>query len=225
LRRIAVAFGAEFVCPMSVLTGDLGHAARVALKTLSVQLHDRTTVAPFAGRLGRAGTLIDDSVGMRATRAPAIVCLAGLLAAGVPLLVAGQLEPVPIAERARGAERVAVGRVTAVTPAWQVNEFGDRLIVSTVRVAVDEHLKGPAAPTLDVEVEGGTIGDLTLHVSDQEPLAPGERAVFFLGRGRGAAFKPHLRGLGLLKLDATNRVRGSSLTLDIIRREVAAASR
>jgi hypothetical protein len=156
-------------------------------------------------------------------RASVIVCL-GILLLGETGVVAGQQAAVPISERARGAERVAVGRVTAVTPAWQVNEFGDRLIVSRVRLAVDEHLKGPAIPTLDVDVEGGTIGELTLHVSDQETFTPGERAVFFLTRGPGGAFRPHLRGLGLLKLDAANRVPGSSLTLDIIRREVAAAT-
>ena len=156
-------------------------------------------------------------------RVSVIVCL-GILLLGETGVVAVQQAPVPLGERARGAERVAVGRVTAVTPAWQVNEFGDRLIVSRVRLAVDEHLKGPAIPTLDVDVEGGTIGELTLHVSDQETFAPGERAVFFLTRGPGGAFRPHLRGLGLLKLDAANRVPGSSLTLDIIRREVAAAN-
>jgi hypothetical protein len=32
---------------------------------------------------------------------------------------------------------------------------------------------------------------------------------------------PHLRGQGLLKLDRSNRVPGSSLTLEQIRREVA----
>jgi hypothetical protein len=159
----------------------------------------------------------------RAVQASAIVCLSALLLDGAYDVVAGQAAPLPIGERARGAERVAVGRVTAVTPAWRVNEFGDRLIVSTIRVAVDELLKGPVAPTLDVEVEGGTIGELTLHVSDQEPLTPGDRAVFLLARGPGGAFRLHLRGLGLLKLDAANRVPGSGLTLDIIRREVAAA--
>jgi hypothetical protein len=29
--------------------------------------------------------------------------------------------PVPLAERARGAERVVVGRVASVSPQWQVN--------------------------------------------------------------------------------------------------------
>ena len=129
---------------------------------------------------------------------------------------------VPLAERARGAERVVVGRVASVTPQWQVNEFGDRLIVSVVRVTVTETLKGEATPAVDIEVEGGTIGALTLHVSDQLSFTPGERATFFIGRDRRGRFIPHLRGQGLLKLDQANRVPGSSLTLDRIRREVAA---
>ena len=130
--------------------------------------------------------------------------------------------PVPLADRARGADRVVVGQVTSVTPAWQVNEYGDRLIVSTVRVAVTETLKGTATPSLDVDVEGGTIGSLTLHVSDQVAFVPGDRAAFFLKRNARGRFVPHLRGQGLLKLDRFNRVPGSSLTLDQIRREVAA---
>jgi hypothetical protein len=130
--------------------------------------------------------------------------------------------PVPIAERARGADRVIVGRVLSVAPQWQVNEFGDRLIVSTVQVSVSETLKGESAPRVDVEVEGGTIGSLTLNVSDQVQFASGERATFFLKRNSRGRYVPHLRGQGLLKLDGSNRVPGSSLTLDVIRREVAA---
>jgi hypothetical protein len=107
---------------------------------------------------------------------------------------------------------------------WQVNEFGDRLIVSVLRVVVSETLKGQPLPTLDVEVEGGTIGELTLRVSDQTPFSSGERAVFYLKRTARGTFVPHLRGEGLLKLDAANRVPGSSLTLEQIRREVAAGN-
>jgi hypothetical protein len=116
-----------------------------------------------------------------------------------------------------------VGRVTTVSPAWRTNEFGDRLIVSTVSVAVDETLRGPDAPTVDVEVEGGTIGDVTLHVSDLEPVAPGDRAVFYLARSRRGAFVPHLRGQGLLKLDRSDRVRNSAITLSDIRRAAGQA--
>lgn len=130
--------------------------------------------------------------------------------------------PVPLAERARGADRVVVGRVASVTPEWQVNQYGDRLIVSVVRVEVSETLKGAATPALDVEVEGGTIGTLTLHVSDQVAFRPGDRATFFVKRNPRGRLVPHLRGQGLLRLDTANRVPGSSLTLDRIRREVAA---
>jgi hypothetical protein len=35
---------------------------------------------------------------------------------------------------------------------------------------------------------------------------------------------PHLRGLGLQKIDQADRVRGSSVTLDQVRREVRAAA-
>ena len=147
-----------------------------------------------------------------------------LIAAAICLLAAQlstraqDTSSVPLAERARGAERVVVGRVTTVNPIWRTNEFGDRLIVSIVNVAVDETLRGPALPSVDLEVEGGTIGDLTLHVSDLEPVAPGDRAVFYLARDRRGVFVPHLRGQGLLKLDRADRVRDSAVTLADIRR-------
>jgi len=137
--------------------------------------------------------------------------------------VAQEGPPVPLVDRARGAEQIILGRVASVSPEWRVNDFGDRLIVSVVRVAVDETLKGFSHATVDIEVEGGTIGTLTLHVSDQQSFAPGDRAVFYLARSRRGTMVPHLRGQGTLKLDRTGRVPNSSLTLDEIRRTVAAA--
>ena len=134
-------------------------------------------------------------------------------------------QDVPLAERARGSERVVVGRVGSVSPAWQTNEFGDRLIVSVIRLTVSETLKGPPQAVVDVEIEGGTIGDVTLNVSDQTPFVPGERAVFYLRRNARSRLVPHLRGQGVLKLDRFDRVPGSSLTLEMIRREVARGAR
>ena len=151
----------------------------------------------------------------------AAMCL--LACAHVGAVAFAQEAPVPLADRARGAERVVVGRVTSVSPVWRVNEFGDRLIVSVVSVAVDETLRGPAQQTVEVEVEGGTIGDVTLHVSDLDAVVPGDRAVFYLARSPRGAFVPHLRGQGLLKLDRSDRVRGSSLTLAEIRRTAGQA--
>jgi hypothetical protein len=163
---------------------------------------------------------ISGSLSGRSALVLRLIALAICLVA-CPLLAAlagAQEAPVPLTERSRGAERVVVGRVTSVGPVWRVNEFGDRLIVSVVTVAVDETLSGLAQQSVDVEVEGGTIGDITLHVSDLEAVAPGDRAVFYLARSPRGAFVPHLRGQGLLKLDRSDRVRGSSLTLAEIRR-------
>ncbi len=138
--------------------------------------------------------------------------------------VDAQRTPVPSGERARSAEQVVVGHVSDVTPVWRDNDFGDRLIVSVVHVVVEETLKGSAASALDVEMEGGTIGTLTLHVSDLDPLVRGDRAVFYLQHNRRGGWIPHLRGLGLQKLDDTNHIRGSNVTLDQVRRDVRAGA-
>jgi hypothetical protein len=150
-----------------------------------------------------------------------------VIAATICLLAAqlstrAQDATLPLAERTRGAERVVVGRVSSVNPIWRTNEFGDRLIVSIVNVTVDETLRGPTLSSVELEVEGGTIGDVTLNVSDLEPVAPGDRAVFYLARNRRGVFVPHLRGQGLLKLDRSDRVRNSALTLADIRRAAQA---
>jgi hypothetical protein len=153
------------------------------------------------------------------------VCLSAVLHAAGSGIAGAQDAPVALAERGRGAERVVVGRVSSVSPQWQVNEFGDRLIVSTVRIAVEETLKGAAESDVAVDIEGGTIGGLTLHVSDLTTFDPGDRAVFYLKRNSRGAFVPHLRGQGLLKLDASNRVRGTGLTLAEIRRATTGGRR
>jgi hypothetical protein len=156
----------------------------------------------------------------RMTRAArtAVALAVTLLGPASALVVAQDSVDVPLAERHRGAERVVVGRVASVTGVWRQNEFGDRLIYSLVRVTVDETLKGQAQQSVDVEVEGGTIGDLTLRVSDMTTFKTGDRAVFYLKRSPRGALVPHLRGQGLLKLDANDRVIGSAATLTQVRR-------
>ncbi len=148
---------------------------------------------------------------------PARFAMAALALLAVAGAATAQEQPVPLQARARGAEKVVVGRVASVAAAWQVNDFGDRLIVSVVRVTVDETLKGQTQQAVDVEVEGGTIGNLTLRVSDLTTFRPGERAVFYLTRSRRGTLVPYMRGQGLLKLDGANRVAGSNTTLDQIR--------
>ena len=132
-----------------------------------------------------------------------------------------------LANIARGAQRVVVATVTHVEPVFQVNEHGDQLIVSRTHLRIDEVLKGEGSAAdhqdLVMEVEGGTIGELTLTVSDLPMMARGERAVVFLRQNSRGALVPHERGHGILKLDSSDRVRGSGSSLADIRRAVASA--
>ena len=130
-----------------------------------------------------------------------------------------------IPARAKGAGRIVVARVTDVRAQFVVNRFGDQLIVSTALLEVAETLKGAPASTLEVEVEGGTVGDLTLKVSDLPSLSPGDRAMFFLDAGTGAAMQPHDRGRGILRLSQTDRVENTSVTLEDMRQQVRDALR
>jgi hypothetical protein len=130
---------------------------------------------------------------------------------------------VDIPERARGAQRVVVAKVSSVSPGWRTNKFGDQLIVTEVSLDVEETLKGTPATQLWMEVEGGTVGGLTLRVSSEPQLSSGERAVFFLDGTSSGSHVPHLKGQGILKLDGNNQVRGSSLRLDEVKRMVREA--
>lgn len=126
-------------------------------------------------------------------------------------------QPVTIQERARGAERVVVASIAEIRAAYERNAFGDELIVSHASLALEEVIKGNRDKAT-VAVEGGTVNGVTLRVSSLPVLSPGERAVFFLDRGPKGEYLPHLNGQGILKLDSTNHVKGSSLSLDDIRR-------
>ena len=173
-----------------------------------------------------------------------IAALALTLAASDQAPIAAGQQPVPgpqpvtIEERARGAERVVVATVTDVSSRYERNEFGDELIVSRATLALEEVLKGPTEPAT-LEYEGGTVDGITLHVSSLpgrargerglffmkrgqpgvlRPPVRGERAIFFMTRGKRGELRPHLRGQGILKLDRSNHVQGSGLTLDDVRR-------
>jgi hypothetical protein len=130
----------------------------------------------------------------------------------------------PLAARTQAATRVVVAQVRDVQSRFATNRFGDQLIVSDVVVDVAETLKGPAAATMRIAVEGGTVGDLTLKVSDLPSFRPGDRAVFFLDAENGTLV-PHDRGHGVLKVSPAGLIEGSAVTLEQVRREVVSAVR
>lgn len=146
------------------------------------------------------------------------VAVASLLLFGSPVLAA---PPADLVQRFQGAQRAVVGRIAAVEPRWERNEWGDELIVSRLTVDVEEALKGSSARRLAVDIEGGTIEGVTLHVSHQPELVQGDRAVLILNEVHPGVHAPHRKGQGLLRLDASGRVEGTSATLA----EVRAAAR
>lgn len=126
-------------------------------------------------------------------------------------------------KQAKDAERVVVATVTDVTSSFGENEFGDRLIYSFVTMRVSETMKGSSEETVVVRIEGGTVGELTLTVSDMPRMTRGERALLFLDHTPNGGHQPHGRGAGVLKLDRENRVAGRSVSLDTVRATVRAA--
>jgi hypothetical protein len=118
-----------------------------------------------------------------------------------------------------------VGTVIDVAPTYENTREGDQIIVSHVSVRVDELLKGVLEPVLMLTLEGGTVGDLTLTVSDMPVMEHGDRAVFFLDRVSPGQYLPRERGLGVMKLDRLNRVRESGLSLDDIKDVVRRVTR
>lgn len=149
--------------------------------------------------------------------------VAATIALGSAPLGAAGGRPVDIPERARGAHHVVVAKATEVTPVWQTNEFGDLLIVSQVQLQVEETLKGTPPPTMWLQVDGGTLNGITLRVSGLPAMGVGERAVFFVDDAPDGSRRPHLKGLGILKLDSSDTVQGSSLQLRDIRGMVRGA--
>ena len=128
--------------------------------------------------------------------------------------------PEDVATRSRDANVVVVGSVVEISARFDTNRFGDQLIVTTAAVAVEETLKGSPVGVVHVTFEGGTVGDLTLKVSDMPSPRPGDRAVLFLDANE-LGYVPHGRGADVyLPLDGRGRARGTTMNLGQIRRAV-----
>jgi hypothetical protein len=111
-----------------------------------------------------------------------------------------------------------VGTVNETRPARRRSSFGDEIIVTTAIIRVGETLRGKGPAWLALEVEGGTINDITMEASDTPLLNRGDRAVFLIDRLPDGRFVPHRRGSGILRLQADDHIRDSTLTLADVRR-------
>jgi len=140
-----------------------------------------------------------------------------ILAALSTPVTAATVRPVDIPERAKGADRMVVGRVADIKTSVVRNEFGDVFIVSETVLTVEETLKGQPSALVVIDIPGGTYGGFTQKWSSLPEVRRGERAVFFMKKNASGRYEPHLRGQGILELDDNDNVRGSSLNLGMIR--------
>jgi hypothetical protein len=121
----------------------------------------------------------------------------------------------------RRAAFTVVGTVADTRPSRRRSSFGDEVIVTTAIVQVTEQLRGGAPSWLPIEVEGGTIGDITMEVSDTPILHRGDRAIFLIDRLTDGRYVPHDRGRGIARLMSDDRINDSALTLGDVRRMIA----
>ncbi len=169
----------------------------------------------------------------RAIQMALLSSCAGLgLGGAATLETEAALRPLSIEALAARSDVVVIGRVSGVESRWTEWEGIGRLIVTRCTLTVEEVLGGEARPEerLAVEIPGGTVGDLTLVVSDAPALVPGERAVFFL-RDAGDAHRVYGLERGRIALDGDRVAARASEdpdplpTLDEIRRAAKASAR
>jgi len=89
-----------------------------------------------------------------------------------------------VEELARSADLVVRGTVEGRESRFTANQ---RRIFTTLRVRSTAAWKGSAVPVVEVEIPGGTVGDVTQRVSGVATFDDGEEVVLFLRRA-GATY-------------------------------------
>ena len=125
----------------------------------------------------------------------------------------GPVQTAEIGARARGASKIVVATVVDVTGRFGTNAHGDQLIYSDVVLEVSETLKGAAAPTVTMTIEGGEVGELKLEVSHMPTVRRGDRGLYFLGRLPRGEWVPYGGERGVLKILSADRLQNTALTL------------
>jgi hypothetical protein len=86
------------------------------------------------------------------------------------------------------ADLIFAGRAVSQRSEWREMR-GQRSIVTLVTFAVDSVHKGRAGSTVTLQFLGGTVGDITLDVTEMPKFAPGERVLLFV-ENDGASASP-----------------------------------
>ena len=101
---------------------------------------------------------------------------------------ATSVEPPEFPALVSGADAIYRGRVTAVE-SRRIDRPGRPLIRTYVTFAVERTLKGAEQAEVVLDFLGGTVGDLTLEVSDLPVFTVGDHNIVFV-QGNGRQFCP-----------------------------------
>lgn len=115
----------------------------------------------------------------------ALVCLALLAGLNLPATSVRAPNFNTLVDR---AELIFTGQVLSRHCEWRVVE-GRRSIVTLISFGVERIHKGASAPVITLQFLGGSMGDVTLSVSEMPRFKPNERVVLFV-EGNGSAACP-----------------------------------
>jgi hypothetical protein len=114
--------------------------------------------------------------------------------------------PIKFEELVAEALTIVRGEVVSVRSEWR-DRTADAPIVTRVTVRVEQTLKGQPRPQLELEFLGGTVGAVSLKVSDMPQFAVGERDLLFVNdAGRPASpLVGFFAGRWIIHVDAFTR--------------------
>jgi len=103
------------------------------------------------------------------------ICLSALVlsVSGYSLMI-----KIPLRQLVHMSEAIVIGRVQSIHCEWSLDK---RLIVSIVKVRIQEAIGGELwGPYIVLEVQGGTVGGLSLKVTDMPAFHEQEEILIFL---------------------------------------------
>src|ERR1700704_4578902 len=116
-----------------------------------------------------------------------LLVLAGLILAALSIRATTVIPPT-FDQLVNDAEFIFQGNVTDVRSQW-VGEGGQRQIVSYVTFKVDDALKGSPGATYTSRMLGGTVGEITMALSDAPEFKVGDKDILFVEHN-GSQFVP-----------------------------------
>jgi len=114
----------------------------------------------------------------RLQKTGAVLSLAFLVLFALVGTVSAEVEDMSLADLIDKAGAILRGRVSKVEPHWNEDQT---MIYTSVTVSVEGYLKGgTTSQEVSIEVPGGTVGKITLWVSDTPTFGEGQEVILFL---------------------------------------------